>query len=143
MGYPDGVYSLEAQYKIGQERLALYILSWVDHGFMVIPSEDELNKIRDWNPRLYSQKGAFFITGNKIKPEGVKAYTRNISCVTILPELVDLPSTVTNSRGIRVIRIPAANKRDILRILQEKGITAKTLHLGTETKYDKLGIKIN
>ena len=131
LGYPDGVYSLEEQYKIGQNEFALLVMSWINHGFMVIPLEEELDKIREWNPRLYSQKGAFFITGNKIKPEGVEAYTRNISRVTILPELVDLPSTITNSRGIRVIRIPAANKRDILQILHEKGITAKTLHLET------------
>ncbi len=39
--------------------LGINILSWIDHGFMVTPSDTEFSNLKGWNERLYNQKGAF------------------------------------------------------------------------------------
>lgn len=117
---------------VGCEKLALRILSWIDHGFMIAPTEEEMEKLKEWNMRMYSQKGAFFVQGNKIlwkNTHDMSRSSRNIPLVTITNELVDIPSTISSSRHIDKILIPHQDKKKILRILNDKGISRESLEL--------------
>ena len=100
--------------------IGLSVLSWIDHGFMVTPSKDNYESIKEWNPRLYNQKGAFFIPGNKTRPAFPKAYSWNISSTIILPEIGDIPDTISNSHKILKVTVPSADKRAILEELDKK-----------------------
>lgn len=44
------------------------IVSWIDNGFMVLPSKDEYEKLKkEGNQRICNQEGAFFICGNNMQ----------------------------------------------------------------------------
>lgn len=105
-------------------QLCTYIVSWLDHGFMVMPDKNEYEQIKEYNKRLYNQKGAFFICGNKTKKpldswSGISSHAgHNI----IIPTACDVPSTISNSRFVTKVKIPVSLKKDILKYLDEKGI---------------------
>lgn len=122
-------YSDDLDSSLDYEELALRILSWADHGFMIVPTNEEAEKLKEWNPRMYSQKGVFFVQGNKIQGKNISAMSRNVSSVTILNELSDIPSTISTSRFVDKIIIPHDDKEKILRILDSKGVNKKTLCL--------------
>lgn len=111
------------------EKLALRILSWTDHGFMIAPTKEEMESLKKWNLRMYSQKGVFFVQSNKILGKDTRAMSRNIPLVTITNELADIPSTISKSRFIDKIVIPHQNKEEILSILNDKGINRESLKL--------------
>lgn len=119
----------EEEYSYWHEKLGLRILSWADHGFMIVPTREEMEKLKEWNPRIYSQEGVFFVQGNKIKGNDTRPMTRNISRVMITDELSDIPATIKESRHIDKIIIPYQDKEEILNILDSKGINKKSLHL--------------
>lgn len=112
-----------------REKLGLRILSWADHGFMIVPTDEEAEKLKKWNPRMYSQKGVFFVQGNKIQGNDTRPMTRNISQVVISNELSDMPTTITTSRHINKIIIPYQDKEELLGVLDSKGVNKKSLHL--------------
>ena len=129
--YKDWVqYPEEYQCNIGREMLGTMLLAWIDHGFMITPTKEEAEKSMSWNPRMYSQKGVFFVQGNKTVGEINKsAWSRNIPLVTITTELADIPSTISTSRFVEKIIIPCKEKKNILKTLEEKGIDKKSLYL--------------
>lgn len=133
-GYPPNTYSYALQQCIGKEKLSLRVLSWIDFGFMVKPSEEEYNGLRKKNPRLYYQKGAFFMVGNKIEPSDIRAWSRDIDRAYILPKLADVPDAISSPEKVKKIIIQKNEKKDILQKLEEKGINRFTLCLGNEGK---------
>ena len=102
------------------KELGMNILAWLDHGFMVSCSEEELKRLKDWNPRLYNQKGAFFIFGNQTDPRDVRASSLEVACTTILHEIALEPKVIQDS--IKII-IPKDIKQSIIDCLGTKGIT--------------------
>lgn len=104
------------------EDLGSSILVWLDHGFMATPTEDERNRLKDWNPRLYNQSGAFFVPGNKTKSPYRSASTTEARSCIILPEIAEIPSTITHWDYTRKIAIRKEHKADLLRELAQKGI---------------------
>lgn len=129
--YPEYMnkYFNSYQNSSGYVELATRILAWVDHGFMVAPTSEEAEQLKEWNPRMYSQKGVFFVQGNKIQGKDTRAMSRNISSVTITNELSDIPSTISTSRFVDKIIISYKDKGEILRVLESKGINKKSLYL--------------
>ena len=49
---------LKSYYKDSTE-LSTYIVSWLDHGFVILPDKDEYGKMKEYNKRIYNQKGSF------------------------------------------------------------------------------------
>ena len=104
------------------------VLSWIDHGFMVTPSAANYNSIKAWNQRMFNQKGAFFIPGNKTNPPYQKANSSNIASTFILPEIEDIPDTIRKNGKIMRVKISSADKRAILDELNKKGINKKHIY---------------
>lgn len=115
--YPEMNYD-----KDSAEEFGLRVLSWIDHGFMVTPSQKELEKLKEKNIRIYNQKGVFFVEGNKLKRPHAPRSSRTLEYNVILPELADLPTTITYPGFIKEIKIPKEEKNNLLEILNEKGI---------------------
>ena len=112
------------------DELGVRILTWLDHGFMVKPSDTEYKNLKEWNPRLYNQKGAFFVFANKSK--------YGISCAStiearseksiILPELSDAPNIIYSPRRACRIIIPHEAKKDILNKLNSRDINESKVY---------------
>lgn len=115
-------FELRDDYSSWWEQLGMYILSWLDHGFMVVPTENEYLKLREWNKRLYNQRGTFFVFGNKTeKPIGSASTIEARSCV-ILPELAPTPNIISHWDYTKKILVRKETKAEILDILAQKGI---------------------
>lgn len=118
------------QYLDDKTRLSLGILSWIEHGFMVTPTDEDRKKLRISNPRVVQQSGAFFVFGNKITPPNTKAFTNNLDKVEILPELAVAPTTIlpnSETNYSSKVIIKAEWKESILQTLSERGITRRYL----------------
>lgn len=102
--------------------LGASILSWIDHGFMVTPSEPELDRLKAGNRRLANQHGVFFVFGNKLKAPYLPRSTSWTNAHIILPEIVDTPSIIQHPNYVRRIVIPKEAKPDIIKSLAERGI---------------------
>ena len=98
-----------------------HIMSWIDHGFMIKPTEDEREKLKNTNPRLYNQKGAFYVFGNKTKEPVRTASTLEVPRCVILPEIMD-NSDVFGLHHIISVLVPKEAKADILNEVIKKGI---------------------
>lgn len=121
--YPEMLASIDTHFS-PEEHLGLSILSWIDHGFMVTPSQDDYERIKAWNPRIYNQKGAFFVPGNKTEPVNPAANTRSIRNTVIYPEIGDIPSTIKSENRIMRFKIPKEEKAAILEeLFSEKCIS--------------------
>lgn len=105
--------------------LGINILSWIDHGFMVTPSDSELDKLKIWNCRLFNQRGTFFVFGNKLKVPHFPRSTSWTNTHTILPEIADAPPIIQHQDYIGQIMIPRDAKPDILKSLAKRGINMK------------------
>lgn len=103
--------------------LGIRLLSWIDHGFMVTPSESELDRLRTWNHRLINQRGVFFVFGNKLKSPNLPRSTSWANAHIILPEIADTPSIIQHPDYIQQILIPKEAKPEIIKTLAERGIT--------------------
>ena len=111
------------------ESVALSILSIADHGIMVTPSSDDYERMRVTNPRLYNQKGAFFVFGNKTDPYDQQANTSNIFTTKILPSIAEAPRTITIEDRVPRVIVRKEDKREILEELSHtKGITRSYIY---------------
>lgn len=109
--------------------LSTTIVSWLDHGFIVLPDNKEYEKLEEKNTRIVVQQGAFFICGNKTK-SSLDSLHRTSSFASnniILPEIAEIPVTINNSNHVSKIKIPSILKRDIISYLDNKGISFKKL----------------
>lgn len=107
--------------------LGINILSWIDHGFMVTPSEAELDRLKAGNRRLVNQHGVFFVFGNKLKAPHLPRSTSWTNAHIILPEIADTPSIIQHPDHVRRIMIPKEAKPDIIKSLAERGINQEFL----------------
>jgi len=110
--------------------IAMRVLSWCDHGFMVTPSDKELSTMETSNPRIVRQRGAFFVFGNQTCPPSVPASTFCARTTFICPKIAGVPATINPSiygNGAKKVCIPSAWKPKILHELAKKGITEKHL----------------
>ena len=104
--------------------LCTHIVSWLDHGFVVLPDKDEYEKMKEYNKRIYNQKGAFFVCGNRTKKplDSWRRISSHAGYNVIIPEINDVPDTIQGSSFVTKIKIPSNLKSDLLNILNEKGI---------------------
>ena len=110
--------------------LCTCIVSWLDHGFVVLPDKDEYEKMKEYNKRIYNQKGSFFVCGNKTK-RPLDSWSRISSHAgnnIIIPEINDVPDTIQDSRFVANIKIPSNLKSDILDFLNKNGINEEYLY---------------
>lgn len=110
--------------------LCTYIVSWLNHGFVVLPDKDEYEKMKEYNKRIYNQKGAFFVCGNRTK-KPLDSWSRISSHAgdnVIIPEINDVPDTIQSSRFVTNIKIPSELKSSILDSLNKKGINEDYLY---------------
>lgn len=105
--------------------------SYIDHGILVVPTEDDYKRMGKINKRVEKQEGVFFICGNKItdsqkKPIGRRDISPGLSLesLIILPEIAEVPNTMTESE---CIIIPAQSKEEILRYLKLQNIDEEHL----------------
>lgn len=110
-------------------QLCTYIVSWLDHGFMVMPDINEYEQMKGYNKRLYNQKGAFFICGNETKKpldswSRISTYAGNN---VIIPTVCAVPATINKSKFVTKVKVPSFMKKDILDYLDEKGINSTSL----------------
>ena len=104
------------------ENLGMAILSWLDHGFMVTPTEEELIRLKTWNKRIVRQSGAFYVFGNKTKESYTIATTSEARRCIIIPKLeIDSP-IIKNAKYAMRVTISKDNKEEILNFLEQKGI---------------------
>lgn len=109
--------------------LSTQIVSWLDHGFMVLPDVDEYEIIKKDNLRIYNQKGAFFICGNHTKKRldswgRISSHAENN---IIIPKVCDIPDIMQNNIFVTKVRIPSFLKISIMEWLNEKGINKENL----------------
>lgn len=112
------------------EELSRHVVSWLDHGFIVLPDINEYEEMKESNKRLYNQKGAFFVCGNETKkPLDLRSRTSSHAGYNIiLPRICDVPETMqASNRSVTKLRIPSSLKRDFLEYLNGKGINADYL----------------
>ena len=115
--------------------LCTQIVSWLDHGFLVLPDKDEYEKMKEYNKRIYNQKGAFFVCGNRTK-KPLDSWSRISSHAgdnIIIPEINDVPDTIQSSKFVTNIKIPSQLKSSILDYLNEKGINEDYLYNNKRT----------
>lgn len=109
--------------------LSKCIVSWLNHGFMVLPDKNEYEVIKEYNPRICRQKGAFFICGNQTKKE-LDSWSRlstHAGYNIIIPKICDIPDTIQKEERVIKIRISSFMKKDIMEYLNGKGINKEYL----------------
>lgn len=112
-------------YSTDIQELSMNAISFLDHGFVVLPEENDYINMKLHNLRIKQQSGAFFICGNKSK----KPFTSWDRISThaghniILPEVNPVPSTLWHPDWSYSLRIPSSLKSHILYMLAKKGIT--------------------
>lgn len=115
---------------ISCEDIAMTVLSWCNHGFMVTPTQKDMERMQEVNPRIVRQKGAFFVFGNETNPPLVEATTSAARIATILPKISSAPICIRPDiykYGAVNILIRKDWKEDILNELARKGITKRYL----------------
>lgn len=109
-------------------KLSMQIVSWLDHGFIVLPDAKEYEEMKADNPRIYNQKGAFFICGNKSQqPLDSRRSSFYAEYNIILPKVCDVPDTLQMDTFVTKVKIPSLLKRNILDCLIAKGINKEYL----------------
>ena len=118
--YPD----IQKNFQDVQE-LNGWIISFLDHGFMVLPDE---KSIQD-NLRMQRQQGCFYVCGVKFDHD-LRANDRCFSSAGIqyfYPQSAVVPSDLKSGKWLWKIIIPKEKKTDILKLLSDKGITSDYL----------------
>lgn len=103
---------------------------WLNYGFMITPTEDELNYLAKSNPRILRQKGAFFIFGNETTPSRVPTRSSLLDTVMIHPVIKEKPILIRPDifrNGAINIAIRSYWKPEIMKTLEKKGITHEYL----------------
>ena len=108
------------------EDLDMYILSFIDHGFMVLPKSNTEFK----NKRLYYQEGCFYICGYECT-EHLTALDKSTSYagkISFNPSSVVVPDSLKNKIPLIKLIIPKENKSRFLKYLSDnKGINSNYL----------------
>lgn len=102
------------------------IVSFIDHGFMAIPNEENLQG----NIRLRRQEGAFFVCGPDIdpKPKASDRFSSRAGRIRFNPRTAFVPDSLRrHSDSLVKIIIPKKNKPELLQQLALKGITEEYL----------------
>lgn len=116
--------------------LIMRLKSFLIHGFAVVPTEDDYERMNQKNMRIARQKGAFFVCGNKVADASGKKVAdlrrpanlplgesySYFGSHLILPELSDVPKTMYRPLGTIQVIIPARIKPEIILHLATKGI---------------------
>lgn len=103
---------------------------WLNSGFMITPTEDELNYLAKSNPRILRQKGAFFIFGNETTPSKVPTRSSLLDTVMIHPIIKEKSNLIRPDilgNGAINITIRSHWKPEIMKMLEKKGITHEYL----------------
>lgn len=97
------------------------IISFLDHGFMVLPDNESLNE----NLRLKRQQGCFFICGVEFEPELIptRRWFSHAGKNYFYPHSAVIPSSLKNGHTLVKLIIAKECKQDILKYLESKGIT--------------------
>ena len=114
--YPD----IQKSFQDARE-LNGWIISFLDHGFMVLPDE---KSIQD-NLRMQRQQGCFYVCGVKFDHD-LQANDRCFSTAGIqyfYPQSAVVPNGLKSGRWLWKITIPKEKKVGILKQLADKGIT--------------------
>lgn len=101
--------------------LNMHIISFLDHGFMVLPDEKSIQN----NLRMQRQQGCFYVCGVKFDHE-LRSQDRWLSkagAQCFYPISAVVPNDLKRGRFLRKIIIPKEKKADILNCLFDKGIT--------------------
>lgn len=98
-----------------------WIISFLDHGFIVLPDDKSIQE----NLRLERQRGCFYMCGVKFD-HNIQANDRNFSRAGMqqfYPKSVVVPNDLKCGRWLVKIVIPKEKKPIILQQLSDKGIT--------------------
>ena len=117
------------EYSNDSQELSMIAISFLDHGFVVLPGKKDYEDMSFYNPRVKQQSGAFFICGNKLKKPltAQDRWKSRSEHNIILPETNSIPSTLWDPCRTVPIIIPSSLKSAILSIIKEKGITKNYL----------------
>lgn len=101
------------------------IVSFLDHGFMAVPSETA----KDNNLRLKRQGGCFYVCGVKFERplDGVARISSHAGYNMFYPHSVQIPEGLQNGNALVKIVIPKGLKEKIVNDLEKKGITEEYL----------------
>lgn len=125
------------------DELIIRLKSFLIHGFVVVPTEDDYERMKKKNMRIARQNGAFFVCGNRVadvlgrevddirRPanlplgDGYDYYGSHF----ILPKLADVPKTMYKPLGTIQVIIPARIKPVVISHLATKGISQEYLYV--------------
>lgn len=101
------------------------IISFLDHGFMVLPDDESLQE----NMRLQRQQGCFFMCGVKFEPAltSTDRWFSRAGKNQFYPRSAVVPDSLKTGWSLAKIIIPKKHKEKILQLLATKGITEKYL----------------
>ena len=102
------------------EELNLFLMGWLDQGFMVLPSNEDMR----FNKRLKNQEGVFFICGMEFENE-IESEMRLMSKAgdnRFLNHSVKIPDSLINSAPLVKCIIKKELKRQMLERLDKKDI---------------------
>lgn len=101
------------------------IVSFLDHGFMAVPSETA----KENNLRLKRQSGCFYICGVKFEHplDGVARISSHAGYNKFYPHSVQVPEGLRKGNALVKIVISKELKKEILKSLEKKGITKEYL----------------
>lgn len=104
--------------------LNTYIVSFLEHGFMVIPSRHPKKS----NLRMERQKGSLYVCGVEFETPVYEMQTSSRAGKNIFyPNKIIVPDELNGGNSLVKIIIPADFKCEILKMLKKKNITEKYL----------------
>lgn len=105
--------------------LSTAIVSFLDHGFMAVPSETT----KENNLRLKRQNGCFYICGVKFERplDSVARISSHAGYNKFYPHSVQVPEGLKNGNGLVKIVISKELKKEIVESLEKRGITKEYL----------------
>ena len=107
------------------EDLDMGIVSFLDHGFMVFPNDENLIK----NLRMQRQAGCFFICGVRFNAElaSCDRWRSYAGSNRFLPHSAVVPDDLINGHGLVKVIVPKEIKSNILQDLAKRGISYEYL----------------